>query len=218
MTLAQIEQAANRGNIASGSFNIRHVLRFEVIPEFYRKVGDVRWLRKNDTLPVSASDRDYDLPADFRSMIAVYRPVTGSNGEAQELTYIGENPLLVAEAEINTTAGAPTGFYIVRHSTESTWRAIKLDCPPDTTYSLPYVYRSRLAIPNETFDAELDQYIPEDYQSALIWGLRAQIYLDRFSQDDQRYPVAENKFAEICEEAKEGAADLARRNYAVYAD
>lgn len=217
MTLSQVEQAANRGNIANGSFNIRHVLRFEVIPEFYRKVGDVRWLRKNATLPVSANDREYDLPADFRSMIAIYRPVAGSNGKPEALRYIGEDPALVAEAEINTEAGPPTAFYIVQ-SSESQWRAIKFDSPPDMAYTLPYVYRARLTFGSDTTDLDLDQYIPEDYQQALVQGLRREIYLDRFSKDDQRYIVAAQKFEEICEEAKEGAADLAQRNYAVYAD
>jgi hypothetical protein len=218
LTLNDIEVSANRGNIANGGFNIRRVLRFEVVPEFYRRIGDVRWLRRNNTITTTAGDREYDLPRDFRSMIAVYRSSAATGEKPGELRYIGEDPALVAQAELNTQPGPPSGFWIVKHSTEETFRALKLDAPPDQAYTMPYVYRSRLVFANENDNIDLDRYIPEDYQQGLIYGLRAEIYLDRFSQNDPRYGVALNKFAEVIEQAKEGASDLARRNHAIYAD
>jgi hypothetical protein len=211
MKTSQIEALSNKGNLASGAFNLKTTLRFEIVPEFYRRMGDVTWLRRNRKLDVIAPERQYNLPMDFRSMVSV-----GGCGAA-ELRYIGEDPLLVTAAELATTASRPHGYYIV-HDDEGQWRAIKFDAIPDMNYTVPYVYRSRLVFHNDSDDVELNQYIPEDYQQALIQGLRREIMLDRFGQLDKRYEAAAAKFEEICEEAKQGAHDLATRNYAVYCD
>lgn len=210
MTLSQIEQLANKGNLAQGAFNIRATLRFIVIPEFYRRISDVTWLRRHRTLSVVNPTRQYDLPLDFRSMISV-------GSQDYPLQYIGEDPSLVAEAELATTPARPRGYWIVQ-DTDSKWRAIRLSTIPDIAYSVPYTYRSRLYFLNDADDVQLDEYIPEDYQPALIEGLKAQMYLDRFGQQDTRYQVAAGKFMEIIEDAKEGAHDLAQRNFAIYAD
>lgn len=211
MKLSQIESQANRGHLAAGAFNIRSTLRFEVIPEFYRKVSDATWLRRNRLFKLVPPQREYDLPIDFRSMISV-----GNKGA--ELKYIGEDPMLVTAAEMAVTASCPAGYYFVQDSENLLQKAIRFSAEPDMEYSLPYVYRSRLVFHNDADDTELDEHIPPDYQQALIQGLRAEIYLDRFGQQDQRYVVADQRFREIIEEAKEGAHDMARRNYAVYCD
>lgn len=209
MKLSAIEQLSNKGNLATGAFNLRSTLRFEIIPEFYRRISDATWLRRYGILSVVPPTRVYDLPRDFRSMITV--------GGDPGLRYIGEDPNLIVGAELNTTASAAKGYYIVQ-SSETKWRAIKFDAIPDMNYSIPYTYRSRLVFHNDADDLELDEYIPEDYQQALIYGLRRDIYLDRFGQLDQRFQVAANKFEQVIEEAKEEAHDLARRNYAIYCD
>ena len=83
MTLSQIEQLAGKGSLASGAFNIRAVLRFEILPEFYRRISDVTWRRRVHTISVVADTRVYDMPRDFEMMISA-----GVNDG--ELKYIGE--------------------------------------------------------------------------------------------------------------------------------
>ena len=210
MLLSQIEAMAGKGNIATGAFNVRNTLRFEVIPEFYRHVGDVTWLRRGTTITVVPGERTFRLPRDFRSVIS-------AGGKERPLCYIGEDPVLVARAEAQQTASCPRGYYIVKDA-ECKWRAIKFDAPSDMEYLVPLVYRSRLSFGNDADEVELDEFIPEDYQQALLQGLKAEIYLDRYGQGDERYKTAAARFIEICEQAKEGAHDLAQRNYAVYCD
>lgn len=220
MRLSQIEAAASKGGIATGAFNIRSALRFEVIPEFYRKIGGVSWLNRHNRINVIPDLRDYDLPRDFRSMVSVGGAIwPNTYARSEPLRYIGEDPALVTASEAATTASqtAPQGYYIV-YSVERKMRAIRIDTIPGMPFTLPYVYRSRLVFHSDVDDVELDEFIPEDYQQALIQGLKREIYLDRFGQGDPRYQVAAAKFEEICEETRAGAHDLALRNYAIYCD
>lgn len=209
MTLSQIEAAANRGGIANGGFNIKHVLRFEVIPEFYRKVGpDATWLRKSGILNITSAARQYDLPDDFFKLESM----------GYQVSYIGDDPELVQEAEAITAAetGEPDGYYFVRRTSDNTLRAIKFNRWPDQPYTAHYVYRSRLYFVNDVDDLELDEYILPDYQSALIKLLRAEILYDRFGAGDSRGARDEAKGLEIIEELKFGGSDQARKSHAVY--
>jgi hypothetical protein len=122
-------------------------------------------------------------------------------------------------AEIVTAASRPLGYYIVQRSDNKKFRALKTDRPPDNVYTFPYTYRSRLVVAADDIDdTELDQYIPEEYQQALIAGLRREILLDRFGQGDQRAGIAASQFEEIIEQARSSGHDLARRNLAIYCD
>jgi hypothetical protein len=219
MTLNEIEIAANRGNLGSGDFHLKHTLRYEVLPEFYRKVSeaDPTWLKKTSTLNILTSTRVYNLPEDFRSMVGVYYQAPYA-AKPSEIRYIGEDPKLVAMAEIVTAAARPLGYYIVQRTDNSKFRALKIDRPSDNAYTFPYTYRSRLIVSDDVADTELDGYIPEEYQQALIVGLRREILLDRFGQGDQRAAAAAQQFEEIVEQARSGGHDLARRNLAIYCD
>jgi hypothetical protein len=219
MTLNEIEIAANRGNIAGGDFGLKHTLRYEVLPEFYRKVSeaDPTWLKKTSTLSIVTSTRVYNLPQDFRSMVGVYYQAPYA-AKPSEVRYIGENPQLVAMAEIVTAPSRPLGYYIIQRTDNKKFRALKIDRPADTSYTFPYIYRSRLIVSDDIDDTELDQYIPEEYQQALIAGLRREILLDRFGQGDQRAGIAASQFEEIIDQARNSGHDLARRNLAIYCD
>jgi hypothetical protein len=210
MVLAEIERLANKGNLASGAFNIRSTLRDQVIPEFYRDLGDVTWLRKPFVVNVVPAARTYDLPCDFGSMITV-------GAKECPLPYIGEDPYLVNLAEVQQTASRPRGWYIVP-STEKRWKAIRFDAPSDMSYQVPLLYLAILEFGDDADDLELSEFIPWKYQPALIEALKREIYLDRYGQGDPRYTAAANKYDMIVEQAKSGGHDLAQRNYAIYAD
>lgn len=209
MTLTDVEVIANRGNIATAEFRIGLILRKKVLPEFYREVyaeSDPTWARKTATLDTVINTRAYMLPADFQQMVRF-----------DGLKYIGEDAELVLKAEKSTntgTQGSPEGYYIVR--LKKGRQELRLAGWPSQAASYPYVYRSRLVVVDEADDIELDDFIPQDYQDALIEGLWAEILLDRVGQGDPRYGAAREGFLRICDAARTQAHDPARRNYAVY--
>lgn len=213
MRLSQIEAAVTRGDHAAGDFDVKGTLRFEVIPAFYRLVKEARWLRKVATMQVSSASRYYSLADDFRSMTEAF---LNSTERRCELTYIGENAEFVAAAELSTTPARPSGFYIVPRTTDGLLRGLKFNATPDSTYLLVYVYRSGLVFANDNEDYELDRFIPEDFQPALINELKAEMLWDRYGIGDQRGDREHAKFLAICEQAVTGGTDLARRNHHVY--
>jgi len=216
MTLTEIQTVANRGSIATADFDIGKCLRQEVMREFAQKVGeaDPTWLRRSSTISLTAGVQLADLPDAFRSMVVVYEAGLNSQNEPVPMTYIGEDALRVARAEITTERGAPGGYYIVQRQSDSKWKRIKFDRPADTSYTIPYVYRVDLIFADAD-NPELDQYMPAEIQHALIHGLRREIYFDRYGQGDPRYQRAADRFDELCLLAQ-GFHDHARRNYAVY--
>lgn len=184
MTTLDIETAANSGDIASGDFNLKLVLRKAVVPQFLEDVGLVGWRRKTIAITVTAGTRTYSLPTDFESVHAIYWPPNFDN----QMKFIGEDPRLVAMAESSTTPGTPGGYYIVTETDGS--KTLKLDCVPAAGATLPLQYLSYVKWADLTTSVDMAKYVPEPFHWALVVGLRAQVMLDRFGQKDPRYSAS----------------------------
>ncbi len=125
-----------------------------------------------------------------------------------KMTYLGESGLAMATLNLNTTPGAPSGYWITENDSGEL-KAIRFDCPSDASYTLPYVYLSHPYFSDDTTSVNMNQFIPEPLQFPLIPLLRAQIVLDRYGVDDPRYPREMEKYAMRIEMIRDSHSDLA---------
>jgi hypothetical protein len=200
--------------IGSSDINLQIRLRRKVVPNFYRDVGDVVWRRTDTTLPVSANDREYDLPSDFDEIIGVPRG-NFSASSYFDLTYIGEDALAKAAATANVTPGTPAGYWIKRAtSAPKSMRVLYLDCLPDTAFTLYYSYRTLIYFADDTTPVDFEDYVPNKYQWALVEGLKLEIYRSRLKIDDPRLIECKEAYAKIVEDAIEDSEPAPRRKLA----
>lgn len=284
MNTAEIEAAANRGNIATADFFAGQVLRRQIIPQFLEDVGPCSWRKRYKTITTVAGDQDYDLDTNCLKIWEAYRL---PSPPYSPLKYIGEDPLAVSLAEATTTQAAPTGYYMVLNGAApstafatstatlvfsaivdgavgvqtfaasgataggqiivswpatlpagvipsaviissgtvevrllnmsgatltptiaisyyflqtitgvaaASWQAIKFQAPPDGAYSVQIVQLTYIPFVDDTTSVNLLPYIPEPLHWALVAGLRAQIFFDRFGQGDPRYDRAQAEY------------------------
>lgn len=190
MTTAEIETASNRGNIATADINIGQVLRRQVIPQFFEDVGVCSWRKAYKTITTIAGTQTYDLDANFLKVHEAYKMPGAS--PTDRLEYIGEDPLKVASSEAATVQAPPASYYIVLDAgTPKLWRRLKLQAPPDAVYSIAVVQLTFIPFADDTTSVDLTQYLPSQFHWALVEGVRAQIFFDRFGQQDPRYDRAQ---------------------------
>lgn len=212
MTTAEIESAANRGNIATADFVIGQVLRRQVIPQFLEDVGVTSWRKAYKTITTVAGTQYYDLDANFLKVHEAYR-ITNGGIDDPPLEYIGEDPRKVALAEANTTRSAPTGYYITIDGASAgagLWRRMKFQAPPDAVYAIQVVQLTYIPFADDTTSLNLKPYIPEQFHWGLVTGLRKEIFFDRFGQGDPRYDRANADYQEWVGRAQ-AHRELARR-------
>lgn len=193
MQTTQIETAANRGDIATADFQIGLVLRSQVIPAFLEDVGRIGWRRKIVQITPASGKQTYSLPDDFFEVADVYIA-----GNINPIPFIGEDPALVTQAEMTTSGGGWTGYYLVRDPDRVTGWAIKFDAPAGVAGGpVAYVhYYWFVPFENETEEVDLREYVPEQYHWALVELLRREIIDDRCGEGDKRYVTANNKYHE----------------------
>jgi hypothetical protein len=212
MLTSLIEQYANIADIASPDINLKVLLRRNVVPAFMADVGYVSWRRVVAALPLlNASGAGYDLPDDFWMM----QVLAIAPGFSQPLQYIGDDPEKVMAAEDNTTPGKPGAYYLVRRTTTNVFKKLKFNCVPDVAYTARYTYYSGPVFTDDTTDVEMDKYIPNQFQWALVEGLKKEILWVRFGIGDPRYVQAEQAYGMWIERAKENP-ELARRTAASF--
>lgn len=205
MTTAEIEGYANEEGLVIGSsdINLKVRLRRKVIPKWEMDVGECSWRRKNGTLPVTAGDREYDLPADFGKMLDLPE-WRDSSRTVRRLRYIGEDSTAMAEAEASTTPGSPTAYYFSRVTGPPTvLRAIKFDVIPSAAFTLLYSYLSEIQFADLTTAVELDNYMPLKFQWALVEALKLEIYNGRISIHDERVKTAKEEYQSYVDRAME---------------
>jgi hypothetical protein len=212
MTTTQIETYADIGGISSPDINLKVLLRRNVVPAFLSDVGYVSWRRQHATLALSvAGGKQYNLADDFWQM----QSLTIDPDSSKSIQYIGDDPEKVMAAELNTTPGKPTGYYLVRRVTTLLFQAVKFNYPPDQDYTARYTYYSTVPFADDTTEVELDKYLPSQFQWALVEGLKKEILFLRFGIGDPRYVAAEQAHRMWIERASENP-ELARRNLAAF--
>jgi hypothetical protein len=213
MNTSQIELAANRGDIATADFQIGLVLRSQVIPAFLEDVGRIGWRTKCHSFTPTPGKQYESLPDDFFEVADVVMV-----GKTDPLDFIGEDPTLVTAAEANATAGAWTGYYLIRDPDNPTGWAIKFNAPAGAgSSSVVHVhYYWYIPFEDESRDVDLRLYLPEQYHWALVELLRREIIDDRFGQGDQRYGTANVKYQEWLKRITTKRALAPRGNRADY--
>lgn len=116
------------------------------------------------------------------------------------------------------TLGALTfsaGFIESGAATSSaSWQAIKFQAPPDGAYSIQVVQLKFIPFGDTTTSINLTPYIPVQFHWALVNGLKAQIFFDRFGQGDPRYDRQQALYEKDIDKAR-AHRELGRRNYFV---
>ncbi len=195
MTTAEIESYADVGGIAQPDVNLKVVLRRKVVPEFMRRVEYPSWRRKNTSIALLAGTQEYDLPDDFGSMkmLALNSPES-TEVKYTELTYVGDDPLKIMLAAGTVDAAKPTGYHFVRRTTSQLFKRVRFNCPPDLAYTCRLVYYNSVVFADDTNSVDLDKYIPDQFQWALVEGLKAYLYGVRRGLGDSRKQDADDEF------------------------
>jgi len=209
MTTLEIENEANSGQIANADFNVGICLRRAIIPEFLDGVGNPGWRRRIAFSNVVAGDTGFTLPRDFLNMEGVYMPQCSCSGG---LPFIGDDPGRMAGVTTTGTAYEPSGYYISNTPGPGVqyFQRLNFTAPLDKAYAVTVIYYFQAVFPDNTSDVDLSQYIPEHFQYSLIYGLRRDIYIDRYGQGDPRADAAAAKFNDGITNAKRGDMELAR--------
>lgn len=223
MLTSEIESLANRGNLAGPDLNIKSMLKRNIIQQYLIDIGEVTWRKRARSLYFQANVRFYDMVDDFYKMIEIYTPSTSATpfADPPRLHYIGEDPRLVAIAEMTTTSGTPGGYYIGARDTDGDvgdgeMKRVYLNCPPTESVTYSAVYLPYPVFRDDQEDVQINKYIPEPLQYGLVCGLRAEILLDRYGQGDKRY-TAENDRFEKWKTRAMNHHDPGKREYAVFA-
>lgn len=215
MTTATIESLATAlvSGVAAPDLPLNVLLRKEVIPKFLIDIGSNVIRRATAVLTVVVGTQAYDLADDFGSMVEV----AFEDNLGEPLRYIGEDTLevLAAEATTSATPDTPTGYYLTRRTTTAILKKLKLNCFPLVDDTIRYIYWSNVQFADDTTSVELNQYIPEQFQWALVEALKAKIYEARFGIGDSRYVAANQAYQEWVGRA-DSVRELARRNQPIF--
>lgn len=198
MTTAQIESNADPKGLAGTYFDLKVVLRRNVVPKFLADVGYCAWRFKFATISLAASARYISISdGDFWHM----KHVVIKGYEASPLTYIGDDMKHVLTAESATITGTPEGYYLKLH-TDGTWRVF-FDVPSNATRDIVIAYDTNIPFSDDTTSINLDQYIPKQFHWALVCGLQMKLYEDRLGIEDQRYATSKQEYGEWIARASE---------------
>lgn len=199
MMTSVIQTVADIGGISQPDINLPVLLRRGVCPKFMHDVAYVSWRRKIATVANGA-----DLPTDVDIIQGVYNGVPTSANPP--LMYVGENPdFLIGAPPSNgyyykaSAAGVPNGAIVY---------------VPSSITTCTLVYYRKFYFADDTTDVDMNLYVPEQYQWALVEGLKAEIYRVRLGLGDPNYIAAETAYKQIVERAHDNK-EQARRNLPV---
>lgn len=221
MTTEQIEAKADPSNLRLADFNIKSELKFNVIPEFMEDVGYTTWRRRYVSTTLSAGASFIDIPATttkFSHLKEVFLyPASMTNPSLDTpLPFIGEEPREVLAGKANTIPGTPSGYWL--ESDGSVFRRIYFNAPADVAYTCAYFYDTHIQfnVNNETENVELNGYIPEQFQWALVEGLKREMYRHRNGVGDTSFQIAAQAFEAWKLRAKK-SPELTQKRRALYA-
>lgn len=199
MTTLQIETYANEEALVVGSadMDLKVRLRRKVIPKFEMDVGECSWRRVPTTLSFAAGDRDKALPAAFKKMLDGPIFFDAANNK-YPLMYWGEDIPATILADQAAETGTPSGYWIIRDGgTPTQMKMIRLDKTTDQALTMRYTYLSQIQFSDDTTSVELSNYIPLEFQWALVEALKLEIYTGRVSIDDPRWQIARAAYDEF---------------------
>lgn len=188
MTTDQIVQLADPSNLASPEMNLNAILRFKVIPDFLSSVLGVSWRRKYMSQNISSGVPTYDMPANLESIFDARL-----DGATEPLPYVGEHTHRIFAAMASATPRKPTGWWL-ELSSSTGLRVLHLDASPDSNYVLRIAYLWGYQFQDDSTAVQLNTLMPEKVQWSLVAGLKRELMLDRFGQQDARFVVADKEY------------------------
>ncbi len=188
MTTSLVIQQANIDGIATPELDLEILLRLSVIPKFLSDVGYTSWRRTIHNATIDAGLSQITLPVNAGH---IKKLMIGPDF-TKEVEYAGDTTLDALAIDITDT-GAPTKYYFV---TAAGGNLIQLNSTlsEETNFRLMYDV-SGIFGRDLTTNVDLDNYIPEQWQWALVEGLKEEIYDRRFGAGDKRAERAASKYA-----------------------
>jgi hypothetical protein len=214
MTTLQIEQYADPQSLKLGDFDIKAQLKLNVIPEFMEDVGYVVWRRRFVTANLGAGLNYLDVPSTtttFGHLKEVYVPPYDPQ---DKLAYIGEEPQRILTAKANTTAAKPAEYWM--ESDGNIFTRIYFQAPADVAYTMGYAYDIHIKFSDVEASVQLNTYIPEQFQWALVEGLKRELYRNRNGVGDPSFVSAAQAFEAWKQRAKK-SPELAQKRRYLYA-
>lgn len=207
MTTAQIETAADPSSVlAPADVDLKVLLRYKVVPDFYEQVGYAWWRRKQVSLSISANATYVSSTA---GDIGHIRSVYLSSDTDNELDYIGDREDLIVKARVATVASKPTQYWHQLVST--TEMRFYFGAPSDGAYTMLLGYDSHIVFADDTSSVDLAAYIPKKFHWALVEGLKRELYERRFGDGDSRYQRADAEWQRLTAQAMESMEDTRGR-------
>lgn len=211
MKLGAAISLANREQLADANLNLSQEAAFVIVPQFLRDIrmviGWTWWQWNTWSASVVASDRNIDLPNDWKRFRQVKTTLSDGTLSREEMRYIGDDEERVLVAEAATIAAAPCEYYIVRVSGVP---KLRLAAPSDGAYTLRGSYDWQIPV-SATADPDLTDYIPLDTQGLLVLRIRMAILADRLGDKDSRYLQTEQEYRNGVESLSPEAEAAPRR-------
>lgn len=188
MTTNEVIALADKGGIAAPDMDLQAILVHSIVPELEDATKAAWWRRKSTTVALVAGTLRYGLPLDLRSIVHLRL-----TADAQDLPYIGEDPVKVLAAE-TAARDTPAGYFVEVGGPGSEPYGLALSCPPAQDAAAYMVYRRAILTPEDGSGFDMGARMPRELHWALVEGLRREIYLERSGKDDTRFIAAAANF------------------------
>ncbi|MCP4899739.1 MAG: hypothetical protein GY906_22465 [bacterium] len=188
MTIQDVIGIANREGMADANFDLSGELRYVVVPQFLRdikeQIGETFWQVKPWSTSIDTTNKTYSLPSDWKRFRMIKLALADGTLSDTEMSYIGDRPERIIEAENSTEAVVPAEYYIV-HDGSGGWE-FKLAALSNFSTTIRAVYEWLIPFTGVS-DPDLDEYMPNDIQGLLVTRTRMLILADRLGEGDPRY-------------------------------
>lgn len=217
MTDVDVLNFADTEQLAQPDTPLQPILRRKVVPGYLADVGYAGWRRIYGSASIAPGGRTVQLPSDFWELRECKIALPGaSTAGIPPLRYIGSIPGEVIDSESNTFLSVPTGYYLTHSAaTPALYNVLRLDAPADQAYTLYYIYFNGIFFADDTAPYDFSNFIPVQFQWALVEGLRKELFYRRFGQQDARFQAAQQeyqRFVAISQGRNQADLDLAARD------
>lgn len=227
MTASTICTLANSSGMASRDLSLMTLLCANVLPAFLHDCGYTAGGRRVHNVEVAIGEWTFPIPIYLswvQSISPQYAPgvTTSSEQYASELRYIGESQNGQRVTAAPTESGDPDSFSISLDIADqigggSGRRRVWLNKILTRAITYRVVAQVGMGITGDDFtsDFEMNEVVPPEYQWGLVDGLKAELALDRWGQNDRRYTEYMNKRNVWVARAQE-RTEMTRQNHYVY--
>jgi hypothetical protein len=213
VTTAEIQALADFDNSAAPDYPIGTVLRQNVIPDFFDRVGHVSWRQWAEVVTFGPGDRYRDISPYFSTIESVWLVEP-----RRQLKYAGDSSFdMLMSAFDNPEPAAPRQYFISSMQapiynpmapTEAEIegpvgpRRLTLHAPCDAVYKVSVFGWQIPWFADNSTAVNMDLFVPRQYQWGLVEGLRAEVFRERLGVENPKTVLATQGYLNVVERAK----------------